>query len=97
MNAPTMGQRSRPDEAFLALIAAVFRQAAQDYRYAVMWMRSHASKEFTREFKEKEKLRNDVIRFTKSGLFQLVLGDKMEPETFLKMALKGQVCENQRT
>lgn len=97
MNAPTMGRVSINDEAILALVAAVFRQAAQDYRYAVTWMTSHASRECTREFREKRKLRNDVIRFTKSDLYQLVLGDKMDPETFLKMAVKGQVCENKRT
>ena len=93
----TMGIWSRDDEPIIALVAAVFRQAAQDYKYAVSWMRSHASKQCTREFKEKEKLRNDVIRFTKSDLYELVLGGKLEPDTFLKMALKGQVLENKRT
>ena len=97
MDAITMGQRSHIDEPILALAAAVFRQAAMDYRFAVNWLMSHQDKEETREYKEVVKLRNDVVRFTKSKLFGIALGDKITPDKFLKMALKGFIVQNKST
>ena len=93
MGFSTMGKPSRSDEAILALVAAIFKQAAQDYRFAVIWMMKHPDKECTRKYKTIRNLRNEVVRFTKSDMFELVLGDQIDSKTFLKMALKGQVCE----
>ena len=92
MATSTIGRQSMGEEPYVALIAAIFKQAAQDYRHAVNWMMMHPRRVGSREFKEKEKIRNDVIRFTKSNLFNLVLGNKIDPDTFLKMALRGHIC-----
>lgn len=97
MDALTMGQRSNIDEPTLALISAVFRQAAMDYKYAVDWLMSHKDKEETREYKKIAKLRNDVVRFTRSELFGIALGEKITPDKFLKMAVKGFIVQNKRT
>jgi hypothetical protein len=92
MEAPTMGQRNNIDEPTIALIAGVFRQAAWDYRYAVKWLAAHPRiSTQSKAYKSAVRLRNDVKRFTKSQLFDMVLGDVVEPDVFLKMALKGQI------
>lgn len=97
MHAITMGQRNNVDDPMVKLIAGVFRQAAWDYRYAVRWLAAHQDMSHSsKSYKTMVKLRNDVKKFTKSDLFQLALGDIIEPETFLAMALKGQVDTNLR-
>ena len=88
----TLGRMSIDAEPYTALIAAIFKQAAQDYRHAVKWIMNHPGKEESREFKEKVKLRNEVIRFTKSQFFNTVLGKTVDPDTFLKMAMRGHIC-----
>ena len=92
METPTMGQRNNIDEPMIALIAGVFRQAAWDYRYAVKWLMAHPNISMqSKSYKSAVRLRNDVRKFTKSKLFDMVLGDVLEPEAFLNMALKGQI------
>ena len=88
MNAPTMGIRNAVDEGFLSLAAAVLKQAAVDYKAAVRWLSKHRDKSETKEYKNVTKVRNEVVRFTKSGFFELAVGDLIDSETFLRRALE---------
>lgn len=78
------------------LIAAVFKQAAADYKYAVEWMAKNDEMERPRLYRQMKSLRNEVIRFTRSDFFDIAIGDGISPDEFLRMALRGHVKTNGR-
>lgn len=88
MNSPTMGRMGTLDESVLALTAAVLKQAALDYKSSVEWLTKHPDQAETKKYKSVTKLRNDVVRFTKSDFFELAVGGIIDRTTFLRRALE---------
>lgn len=79
------------DEEAIELMAAVVKRAAKDYRTSVKWLMKHEKQNRSKKYRIVEKLRDDVIKFSKSYLFSLVFEDVLDPNKFLMMAIKGQI------
>lgn len=79
------------DEEAIELMAAVVKLAAQDYRTSVKWLMKHEKQNRSRKYHIVEKLRDDVIRFSKSYLFSLVFEEVLDSRQFLLMAMKDQI------
>ena len=88
MGSPTMGRMNALDESVLALTAAILKQAAIDYMTSVMWLAKHPNEAESKKYKSVMKLRNDVVRFTKSNFFELSVGGIIDRDTFLRRALE---------
>jgi len=82
------------DEPYIALMAGVLRQAALDYKYAVEWLAKHPDDGESKKYKMFQKLKRDVVMFTKSDLFDFAVGGTIDPETFLKTALGTVIRQN---
>lgn len=79
------------DEEAIELMAAVVKCAAKDYRTSVKWLMKHEKQNRSKKYRIVEKLRDDVIKFSKSYLFSLVFEGVLDSRQFLMMAMKDQI------
>ena len=82
----------KPDEdAVIELASWVVKQAAIDYRLAIRNMMKYSDE--SPQYKEARKLRNDVVRFSRSDWFNLLVPlEDMTSERFLKMSIDRQIA-----
>lgn len=79
------------DEEAIELMASIVKQAAKDYRVSVKWLMKHEKQNTSKKYHIVERLRDDVIKFSKSYLFSLVFEEVLDSKQFLMMAVKGQI------